>query len=471
MRGELAKNKHPLHLLIITVLVFGVYLSALKAGFLAMDDVSTLRSIQSASISIGSLLFSSGNDYYRPLTILSFHADFLLFGNNPAGYHLTNILLHLANSVLVYILATELLSNGRNAGRFPLFVALLFALHPINSEAVIWISGRTDLLCCFFALICLIILLKRGRSMTPLIFLGLLLSLLCSLASKESSLFLPLLAIFYFIMERKTLTAKNELSACSALGFAVIVYLLLREGLPVAQAVAVRTTIPAVNHSFPYVIEGTAALGFYLQKLFYPFPLSIAITEIATIFCLALFLSFCGVAAILWKKISALRFPLAFLGTSLVPPLGVFFLSLAWTPYAERYLYIPSVAFALCTGALIHHYREKAPGFIATLVITLLAIPTAYRVNLWTKPIPFWEDAVAKSPYFGTVRLPLVAAYIEAGRLADAEKSLREADTLGLPRKSAREFSLELWNLLENRKTLGHTTRVSITSQPAKAQQ
>lgn len=471
MREERAKNKHTLHLLIITVLVFGVYLRALEVGFLAMDDISTMRRIQSASISIGSLLFSPGNDYYRPLTILSFHADFLLFGNNPAGYHLTNILLHLANSVLVYFLATELLSNGRNAGSFSFFTALLFALHPINSEAVIWISGRTDLLCCFFALICLIILLKWGRNMTPLIFLGLVLSLLFSLASKESSLFLPLLAIIYFIMERKTITAKNALSACSALSFAVIVYLLLRKGLPVAQAVAVKTMIPAKNHTIPYVVEGTAALGFYLQKLFYPFPLSIAITEIATNFCLALFLSFCGVAAILWKKISALRFPLAFLGTSLVPPLGVLFLCFAWTPYAERYLYLPSVAFALCTGTLIHHYRVKAPGFIATAVITLLAIPAAYRVNLWTKPIPFWEDAVVKSPYFGTVRLPLVAAYIEAGRLADAEKSLREADSLGLHRKSAREFSHELWKLLENRKTPGHTVRSSSATQPAKTQQ
>ncbi|MGA7828423.1 MAG: hypothetical protein WCA04_12215 [Geobacteraceae bacterium] len=458
MSEESAKNKLILHLLAITVLVLGTYFTALNAGFLAMDDVSTMRAIQSGNFSLGALLFSPGHDYYRPLTILSFFADFLLFGANPAGFHLTNILLHLANSLLVYTLAKALLERERNAGSVPLLTALLFAVHPINSEAVIWISGRTDLLCCFFALICLIILRTGSGKMSPLVFLGLFLSCLCSLASKESSLFLPLLAVVYYILQRKNIPFKNALAGCGALFLAVVVYLLLRNGLPVAPVPATSTTVHPGNHLALFFVDGAAALGFYLRKLFYPFPLSIAITEIPRNFCLLILLLGSSIAAIVWKKVSVLRFPLAFLATSLIPPLGALILALAWTPYAERYLYIPSVAFALCVGIGIRFYLEKFPKLIVTGCIALLAIPTAYRVNLWTKPIPFWQDAVAKSPFFGTVRLPLVAAYLEEGRNAEAEKELRQADQLGLPRKSARDFSHELWRLIDSRKPLDHPT-------------
>ena len=183
------------------------------------------------------------------------------------------------------------------------------------------------------------------------------------------------------------------------------------------------------------------------------------------------FLLCCGAAAILWKKESSLRFPLSFLALSLVPLLGVLFLSFAWTPYAERYLYIPSVAFALCCGILLRRYREKVPLFIAAICIALLAIPTAYRVSQWTKPIPFWQDAVAKSPRFGTVRLPLAAVYLEAGRNADAERSLRQADNLGLPRKSAQDFSHELWKLLDTRRMLSRPAVSAMTPLSAKTEQ
>jgi protein O-mannosyl-transferase len=454
MREVPVKSKVTLHFLVITVLVLGAYLPALNAGFLAMDDVSTMKVIHSGSLSIRSLFFSPGSDYYRPLTILSYLADFHLFGGNPAGYHLTNILLHLANALLVYYLAAALLGRDQSSPIYPLITALLFALHPINSEAVVWISARTDLLCCLFALICMTILIKRSTTMTPIVFMGLFLSCFFSLAAKESSLFLPLLAIVYLFLAGKNVSRKNAIAVCSALGIATIVYLLLRKGLPVTPTVAIETTTPTGNQLLPYFVDGAAALGFYLRKLLYPFPLNIAITEIPTNLCLIFFLLGGGSAAIIWKKVSSLRFPLAFLAVSFIPPLGVFFLSLAWTPYAERYLYIPSVALALCCGILIHRYREKVPHFIAVICIALLAIPTANRVNLWTKPISFWQDAVVNSPRFGTARLPLVTAYLEAGRYAEAERILRQADALGLPRKSARDFSHELWRLLNSRKAL-----------------
>jgi len=76
---------------------------------------------------------------------------------------------------------------------------------------------------------------------------------------------------------------------------------------------------------------------------------------------------------------------------------------------------------------------------------------------MWTMPISFWQDAVAKSPDFGSLRLPLAAEYIEAKRFEEAEGALRQANKLGLPRKSAKNFAHELRVLLNEKKLISHS--------------
>ncbi|MDD2320254.1 MAG: hypothetical protein PHO83_09405 [Geobacteraceae bacterium] len=450
MKYELGKNSHFIQILALSIITLFVYMNGLQAGFLAVDDTETIKYIQSGNVSIIGQFLPHGN-YYRPLAILSLLADFHLFGGNPAGYHLTNILLHLANSLLVYYLANLLLGSDRNNGIYPFLAALLFALHPVNSEAVVWISARPDLLCCFFLLLCMVLLIKKSSEMNLIVFMGIFLSFFFSLVSKEASLFLPFLSIVYFILERENLSKQNAIAACGALCIAGVVYLLLRNGLPVESAAIAGTSINPENTAYSYIIDGTAAIGFYLRKLLYPFPLNIAITEIFTPISLCFFLLGCVAAIFLWKKEIFLRFPLAFLCTSLFPPLGALFLSLAWTPYAERYLYIPCVAFAICCAIFIRQFFGTIPRFVPIFCIMLLIVPTTYRVKLWTRPIPFWQDAVDKSPNFGTVQLVLAASYLQANRFDEAKHCLNSARQKGLPTETARNFSIKIDGLLSEK--------------------
>jgi hypothetical protein len=448
-----AKNRHLTYLLALSVITLAVYLQALNAGFLSVDDTDTIRYIQSGNVSLTGLFLEPGRAYYRPLALLSLLTDFQLFGGNPAGYHLTNLLLHLANVLLVYYLATLLMGKERYPGIFPFLAALLFAVHPVNSEAVVWISARPDLLCCFFFLLCMVLLVKGSGKVTPLVFTGLFVTFLCSLASKEASLLLPVLALAYFLLERKNIPARNGVAACTALFLAALVNLMLRKGLPIAPVPGLAASMQTASHATSSFIDGAAACGFYFRKLLYPFPLNIAITDIPVNTCIVIFLLGCALSVVMWIKDTSLRFPLLFLAGALIPPLGALFLSLPWTPYAERYLYLPSIAFALGTTNLLHRHTGWLPPSALVVCMMLAAIPTAYRVNMWTKPIAFWQDAVAKSPKFGTLRLPLAAEYIEAGRYAEAENSLQQADKLGLPLKGARDFSRQLESLLmEKRK-------------------
>jgi hypothetical protein len=89
-------------------------------------------------------------EYYRPVAFLSHALDWTLWGAEPFGFHLTNVLLHAATTLLVWVLGRRLLD-----GAAPVIAALLFALHPASHEAVYWIAARFDLLATFFTLLAL----------------------------------------------------------------------------------------------------------------------------------------------------------------------------------------------------------------------------------------------------------------------------------------------------------------------------
>ncbi len=87
--------------------------------------------------------------YYRPLIIMSFYADYLMWGLRSTGFHVTNILIHAFNSVLVFIFILLLFCNHEKRIQISLISGLLFAIHPRHIESIAWIAARTDLLCAF----------------------------------------------------------------------------------------------------------------------------------------------------------------------------------------------------------------------------------------------------------------------------------------------------------------------------------
>ena len=127
------------HLSYIAALALACYANTLGNGFV-FDDSAYLASDAVRSLALGELFGASwmGLAWYRPLTLLSLGLDFQLFGEVPWGYHLTNVLLHVVNSLLLYALARDLLGEGRAA----LWAALLYASHPFQTEVVAWVSAR-----------------------------------------------------------------------------------------------------------------------------------------------------------------------------------------------------------------------------------------------------------------------------------------------------------------------------------------
>lgn len=149
--------------LALAALTFVVFLPSLWNGFVDLDDLDNLiRNPSYRGLGLEQLRWAFTNYHmglYLPLTWLSFGADFLLWGMEPRGYHLTNLLLHCANAALFYAVALDLLRRVWAAG-VPLgtlragaaFAALAFAVHPLRVESVVWATERRDVLCLLFFL-------------------------------------------------------------------------------------------------------------------------------------------------------------------------------------------------------------------------------------------------------------------------------------------------------------------------------
>jgi hypothetical protein len=136
--------------------------------------------------------------YYRPVVMTSYAIDYYFSGFNTFGYHLTNFLIHFLNCVVLYFVALEIFRSKK----LSLTVSLFFAVYPVHTEAVTWISGRPDSLSSMFYLLSLFLYIKYSRNATrfsKLLFFSLIFFLL-GLLSKEMAVTLPVILFLYEII-------------------------------------------------------------------------------------------------------------------------------------------------------------------------------------------------------------------------------------------------------------------------------
>jgi tetratricopeptide (TPR) repeat protein len=208
------KNIGPI--LVIFLISFGLYAPNLNNGLFWDDndwivgnafvhDFSHLKEIFSENILAG---FGLNSNYYRPLLLLSFAFNYIISGVKPMGYHLVSNGFHIANAILIFIICFSIFRR-----KLPSFIAsLLFAIHPLQVEAVAYISGRGDPMSVFFMLVSLWFFIKiNTRAVRRRLYWTLsLMAMILALLSRETSVLLaPLLLIFYisFLSRDKFLLA------------------------------------------------------------------------------------------------------------------------------------------------------------------------------------------------------------------------------------------------------------------------
>lgn len=422
------------HLLLCAVIV-AVYYPVMTDGIHTMDDPGII-SLYSTSPPLSQVLIPGQGYYYRPLVELSFWLDNLLWGMQPSVMHLENVLLHVANAMLVFLLARRIC--GRYQGThplLPLFAALLFALHPLNVEAVGWIAGRTDPLLSLFALCACAFWLKwlDEQGWVPLSLAVLFLA--GAVLTKEVGLALiPVALVFAFSRSAAPLAVLrrnlvNAAAVTSLIGLLLMLLVLFLRGSSLAVS---RLLAPGEGVAPDTALKVLAALGFYCKKMFLPLPLNFAITEIPAPY------AFLGAGTVLlsllalWKR----REPAAlFIAAAIMvlPALVLVLRQISWTPVAERYLYLPTAFLSLGICNVLALQRQSVLVKVAPFLVLLLlvaALASRQRNVLWQDKLLFFQDAVAKSPGFSALYNELGTLQLRDGRVAEAAQAFATAERL-----------------------------------------
>lgn len=421
--------------LLILLFVIASYITASLAHLLSLDDIGILASLQSTDHNYQNIFFGGGGDYFRPLTFVSFLFDLNLFGYSVPAFHLVNLTIHIANVLLVYYLAHLVINTKQSsASRAPLIASLFFALHPVNTEAVLWVAGRTDLICCLFFLMVLIVAVEERQTISRSVAAIFILTLL-SLLAKEASVGLTGILLVWWLSRYYEEHDYRTLWQSLAAFFATSVYLLMRSGIQfkadtgVGKVFASGTATPLGQ----LIYDATAAFGFYVSKAVYPFPLNFAIVTINKPLSTAVAICALAAAIILYIRSRQMRLPLLIFTICLIPPILALYGRLPWTPYAERYLYLAMTGFALLVGFAVDKLPQRL-YLVAFTAILLMSLPTLQRVNLWGHPLEFWKDVMQKSPEFPRSYVGVAFELLQEKKYDQAEQLLNKSLHMGLNR-------------------------------------
>jgi len=427
----------------VIVAVAVVYVQALGGGFL-WDDRLLIMGVPlvERTGSVGEYLRhpfwvgvsgAQSDSYYRPLVTLSFALDHRLHGDNPAGYHLTNLLFHELNALLLFALL-------RRFGVRAFVAALLaaaWALLPRLAEAAAWVSGRTDLIasaCVLGALFVWGDSWLRRVAASVLVLLGLL--------SKESAVaVLGAVAVLEWTETRgESIRARVQAVALrlSPGAVALAAYVALR-----ASAVGLHASKDALGASLRIatVFDTVTTYSLMLVDAFRPRALigRLGLVEPWAVAAGVVIAAACALLAFRsrnrFRPASAVGLALAF--AALFPVLHVLPVPLRVIA-ADRFLYLPTAGLALALGPRLDSLLGlRRPAWLAAVgVVVALAVASSRRVGVWSDELEFWVETYLETPPTNcSAATNLAGVFFRAGQNADAlelsQRELRSSDEVG----------------------------------------
>jgi len=430
--------------LFVILTVLSVYYSSIFAEVLYIDDQQMIDNLLNRDDFTFKGLFLRGSGYYyRPVNYLTYVADKYLWGLHESFMHLENIILHAFNACLVYFIAVRVaVFQGEDSRTPPLFAALLFALHPIATESVNWISGRTDLLAGFFLLSSLLLLLhglKSGKSSTVILAAF---AFLVAPFAKETALFwLPAALLLVYSFSRNSehqfpddlyATLRSHAIHYGALCAVPVAYFVLRHLALIRHDSGIGLAVNGIIKGddldlFNKVRITLKVFGFYLKKLVAPLPLNFFINSFSNWYVIVGILGILFCLYLCWRRSlisSLLLMSVCIISPALLVPLA----KMALAPVAERYLYMPSAFFAVTVAvggaSLVNRYRLSNFAVTAAAIFILFAagFATWQRNLVWQTNLAFFQEAVRQNPDNMPMRNDLAKALGNAGKNDEAQR-------------------------------------------------
>src|SRR3989441_616203 len=434
-RSRRLELQHAVIPLVIAFSTFAAFLPALQNQFVSWDDAENfLDNPHYRGLGWTHLrwMWTTHLGHYIPLTWMTLGLDYLLWGMNPVGYHLTNLLLHAANAVVFFFVVRRLLARALPSPSehgYALAVssgvaALVFAIHPLRVESVVWVTERRDVLSGLFYLLTILLSLRarereeRGRGwywLSVAVFV-------CALLSKSMVVNLPVVLLILDIYPLRRLGgAVGWLSESARRVYVEKIPFVLLAAAASAIAVMAQSSVHAALSLAQLSIPGRVAisaygLSFYLWKMVVPVNLSPVyelrppVNPWATPFLLSY-----GLVLVITATVLALRRRVPGLLAAwlayivvLLPVLGIF--QSGPQIAADRYTYLAGLGWAILGGAgLLSCWRSSrrsktgTPATwllagIAFCVVVGLGVLTWNQVQVWHDSEKLWTHALAIDP-------------------------------------------------------------------------
>jgi len=414
----LKKNRWPLIILFFLILL--TYANSLNNAFLS-DDISSI--LENDQIDKISYVFSQPISFLRQLFYFFIVS---LFGKNPMAFRSLNIIFHLGTTWLVYLLLS-LLTNQNTA----LLGSILLAVHPIQTEAIVWISGGAHVQYSFFLLLSLLFFLFTYKH-KKFLWLSILAFILALLSSEKAAVLPPILLALGLAL--KTIRQEwKKLLPFFIIGFGWgLVFVMTFLGKRISNLQAINYEAPKMYNPLHQV---PVAFISYLKLIFWPQGLTLYHSELAFpkyqfYLIFLIFIAFLGLIVYAFKKNRQIFFWLSFFIISLLPTLTPF--GISWI-VAERYVYLGAIGVFATVAILIDkvNQRPKTKGLPLTLflalVIPALMIRTIVRNKDWKNQDNLWLAAAKTSPSSHQNRNNLGDYYSRHGNFERAVEEFKKA--------------------------------------------
>lgn len=383
-------------------------------------------------------------DGSRPVALLSLMIDALLWGTNPAGYHATNLLLHAAVAVLLFLFAARLLQNSGAVSESAALLAaagaaLLFTVHPVNSEAVAEVGYREDLLAAFWVLAALnfaaIWTPEAGRG-TWLLGAACASSLLLAVGAKENGVAGLAALIMYWLLVRRSEPRRPWLTLVGASVLLVGGFLAARFLLQPQQSV-IFTTQPAYlgGSLMDALLIQPRIWTFYLRQIAWPQNLCAdygpySVRNFGLGVSLVVLIAVNGALCLWASRRSAVALGVVIFWAGLLP---VSNLMPIFRPLADRFLYLPMCGVALILAEAFSFLplmpRWTRWTVIGTAGVAVLALSgvALERQRVWQNARSLWSDTARVNPRSWTASENLGWALLEDGDNEGATASFRRS--------------------------------------------
>lgn len=420
---------------IIIILTFVCYIPAVRSGFIWDDpELITENPLIHAHNGLSLIWWTTGNPDYFPLTSTSFWLEWRLWKNNPAGYHVTNVLLHALGSVLIW----QVLKRLRIRGAW--FAALIFAVHPVCVESVAWISEQKNTLSMVFYVLSLLLYLKfenHPRSVLYCLSVG---AFLLALLSKTSVVMLPVVILLCVLWQRQRITRNDVLRS---IPFFILSIILSVVTIWFQYHRSIGAKMIPIGGALDRLARAGKVIWFYIYKVLLPVNLMMPYPQwkvnvsypVSFLLDLILICSF----VVFWRYRRTwgrpLLFALGYFVITLFPVLGFFKMHyMVYSPVADHFQYVAMIGVIALLGGVIAYLCDRLPnsqlvtGIIGLVIIGIPSVLSWQQEHIYKDGETLWTDNISRNPNSWVAYNNLGLVYFKKGlyrqAMFDYNKSL-----------------------------------------------